>query len=221
MVLPMYISYVFLYITAGMTNNENTDLEMKFVIKNWLTVIVLMVAFAIASLYDALFNNDWIELLVKRSMDIFPAVIGLILQSSYRSFYFKRTLLKVTSPIVKRMTLNNHFISFAKRCIATLTIVNLTVEGTFSTSVSEINLVPFISVPVFFVLFGLNEQCYPRTINNAILSLVILTASFDYSDFATELIYFVTVLNSNIGVICGIWIGHYGMIIISIFGFLC
>ena len=147
-------------------------------------------------------------------MVIIPVVIGSILQCSYCNFYFKRTALKivtVTSSIVKRMALNNSFISF-------LVEKNLIVKRTFSFSISEINLVPFISVPIYVVLM---KQQYRRTYLKIIteLSLMILIASFDHSNFARELTYLAIVLNSTICVIYSIWNGYYVSIMMSIIAF--
>ena len=201
-----------------------TDLQMKSAIKSWLTIIVLIVAVTVATLYDFCFNINWIELLVERSMDIIPVVIGSILQCSYCNFYFKRTALKivtVTSSIVKRMALHNSFISFVvEKYITTLTIVNLIVKRTFLTSVSEINLVPFISVPIYIVFLKLEAQYITRAIQIARLLLMILIASFNHSNFARELTYLAIVLNSTVCVILSIWNGWYVSIMMSIIVFL-
>ena len=65
--------------------------------------------------YNLFFNIDWIQLLVKRGMSIVPAVIGLMLQSSYCILVFKSTALKRfagVNLINKKMVSNNSSISF-------------------------------------------------------------------------------------------------------------
>ena len=200
---------------------------MKSIIKHWLTfnmkiVVLMVVAVAVVTLYDFFFNIQWIQLLVERNITIVPAVIGLMLQSNYYNLFFKRRVLKIVTPmslIIKRMASNNNFISFVvKKFKAAFTFINLTVKRKFSISIVKINLVPFTIVPIYFVLAKFNTQYHPRIMLPAFLSLTILTASFDNSMFARELMYVATLLNCTKGVIHGIWIKHYDEVVISMIG---
>ena len=92
---------------------------------------MLMVAVAVATLYNFFFNIGWIQF-AQRNIITVPVIIGLMLQSN---LHFKRSALKLataTSPIVKRMTLNNVTTTNSVVQRTVMAIIIFTVKTTYS-----------------------------------------------------------------------------------------
>ena len=118
---------------TDMIEDESAELEIG--IKNWSTfdlgIIMLMVAVAVATLYNFFFNIGWIQF-AQRNIITVPVIIGLMLQSN---LHFKRSALKLataTSPIVKRMTLNNVTTTNSVVQRTVMAIIIFTVKTTYS-----------------------------------------------------------------------------------------
>ena len=185
-----------LCITTDITEESDEEsTEIEYTMENWstsdLAITMLILAVIVVILCSFLFYAGWV-LFIEKSIIIIPAIIGLMLQSN---FYFKRAALKIvraTSPVIKRMALNNLTTSFAvKRFIAALTTEHSVIKRLYLTGVTAVSFVvkkPY-SIYLSYVLIFIDSEFLHygigfRTVEAAYLSMMILTASFNQFNFA-------------------------------------
>ena len=177
-----------MHITTDITEeSEDESTEIEYAMENWSTsdlgITMLLLAVIVVVLCNFLFYAGWV-LFIERSIIIIPAVIGLMSQSN---FYFKRAALKIvraTSPVIKRMALNNFTTSFAvKRFIAVLTTEHSVIKRLYLAGVTAVSFVvkkPY-SIYLSYILIFFDSEFLPygigfRTVEAAYLSMMILTA---------------------------------------------
>ena len=187
--------------SAGRTKDKSTS-EMESTIENQSIsdlgiIVMLMVAVTFVISYNFFFTVGWIWF-IKSSIHIVPTVISLMLQSR---FYFKRTVLKITTAIslIMIMALKTIFALLASFTFMNLN--NFTTKRTNSTSIAAINYVvkkPYITIYMLYVLASINcilmfnlSHSF-KTIEAVSLSLMILTAPFNHINFSRGLICLVT-----------------------------
>ena len=163
-----------------MTEDESTEMESD--LDDWSTydlgIIILMVVVIIFVLYNFFSNIGWMQF-TERSIIIVPAIIGLMLQPN---FYLKRTALKIiaaTSPIIKRMTLNNNITIDSVVSNTALSVINLIIQRMYSSSVAVITLFnPLMTFSITATLESvLNLPMESRITGATLLTILILTVS--------------------------------------------